>query len=111
MLFAVLVLGRIGIGVAAQPELLDESVALLIVAQVLERLHLLVGDDPANVLVQPLLVDALQLCLAAPSAGRIFPCRVSVRFNGSGFSTRWSCPLTAPPVSLAVHGDVRRQST
>ena len=33
MLFAEFVFGRVGIGVAAQPELLDEGVPLLIVAQ------------------------------------------------------------------------------
>ena len=45
MLFAELVVRRIGIGIAAQPELLDEGVPLLVVAQVLEGLPLFVGDD------------------------------------------------------------------
>jgi putative intracellular protease/amidase len=38
VLFAELVLRRIRIGIAAQPELLDEGVALFIVAQALEGL-------------------------------------------------------------------------
>src|SRR6516165_2272410 len=38
----------------------------------LERLHLLVGDDPANVLVQPLLVDALQLLPERLLLGELF---------------------------------------
>jgi hypothetical protein len=45
VLFAELVLRRIRIRVAPQPEILDEGVALLIVAQVLERLRLFVRDD------------------------------------------------------------------
>src|SRR6202041_3153916 len=56
VLFAELVLGRVWIGVAAKPELLDKLVALFVITQTLERLHLLVGDDPANVLVDPLLI-------------------------------------------------------
>ena len=42
VLFAEFVVGRVGIGIAAQPELLDERLALLVVAQVLECLPLLV---------------------------------------------------------------------
>src|ERR1700722_17389266 len=63
MLFAVFVLWGVRIWVAAEPELLDELVAFLIVAQALERLHLLVSDDPAHVLIDPLLVLPLQLVL------------------------------------------------
>jgi hypothetical protein len=61
VLFAELVLRRIRIGVAAQPEVLDEGVALLVVAKGLEGLALLVGDDVGDVLFQPGLVGALQL--------------------------------------------------
>src|SRR6516225_5926263 len=60
VLFAKLVLRRIGIRIATQPELLDEVVALLIIAQALEGFQLLVGDDPMNILIHPLLVGALQ---------------------------------------------------
>ena len=56
VLFAEFVFRRVGIGIAAQPELLDEGFALLVVAQVLERLPLLVGDDVGDVLVEPRLV-------------------------------------------------------
>ena len=72
VLFAVLVLGRVGIGIAAQPEVFDERVALLVVAQVLEGLRLLVGDDPADVLVEPLLVDAVQLAAEGLLLGALF---------------------------------------
>jgi hypothetical protein len=41
VLFAILVLRRVRIRIAAQPELLDELVPLFIVAQALERLQLL----------------------------------------------------------------------
>ena len=63
VLLAEFVLRRIRIRIAAQPEVLNEGFALFIVGQALERLHLLIGDDPAHVLVQPLLVGAFQLLL------------------------------------------------
>ena len=63
VLIAELVLGRLGIRVPAQPELLDELVALFIVSEALECFRFFVGDDPANVLVQPLLVFAAKLGL------------------------------------------------
>src|SRR5271168_3778818 len=59
ILFAVFVFRGIGIGVATLPELLDEVVPLLIVRQALEGLQLLVGDDPAHIFVDPLLVGSL----------------------------------------------------
>ena len=65
VLFLELVLGRVGIRIAAQPEVLDEGLTLLIVRQALERLHLLVGDDPAHVLIQPLLVGPFNSCLSS----------------------------------------------
>ena len=61
VLFAELVVGRVGIGIAAQPELLDERFALLVVAQVLECFPLFVRDDVGHILIQPGLVGALQL--------------------------------------------------
>ncbi len=61
VLFAELVVGGIGIRIAAQPELLDEGLALLVVAQVLEGLPFLVGDDVGHVLLEPGLEGALQL--------------------------------------------------
>ena len=56
ILFPVFVLRGIGVGVAPLPELLDEVVPLFIVRQTLEGLQLLVGDDPAHILINPLLV-------------------------------------------------------
>src|SRR5947207_10851537 len=60
VLFAELVFGGIGIGIAAQPELLDERLALLIVAQVLESLPFVIGDDVGHILLEPVLVGVLQ---------------------------------------------------
>ena len=56
MLFAKFILRRIRIRVPPQPELLDEVVPLLVVAQALECLEFLVGNDPVDVLVYPLLI-------------------------------------------------------
>jgi hypothetical protein len=61
VLFAELVLRRIGIGVAPLPEVLDERLAFLVVAQAHERFAFIVGDDVGNFLVQPGLVGPLQL--------------------------------------------------
>ena len=86
VLFAVLILRRVRIRIPPQPEVLDELVPLFVVAQALERLQLLVGDDPANVLVDPLLVLAMQLALQRLLLLQSSPYRVSGRFSGSGFS-------------------------
>src|ERR1700761_5268810 len=61
MFLAILILRRVRIGIATQPELLDELIPLLVIAQALESLQLLVGDNPADILIDPLLVLALQL--------------------------------------------------
>src|SRR5581483_7468500 len=53
----------VGIGVAALPECLDELITLLIVRELHERLALIIGDDPAYVLVKPGFVFALELSL------------------------------------------------
>src|ERR1700722_14448510 len=53
MLFAKLVLKRIGIWVAPLPETLNERLALLVIAQAQKRSALIVGDDVVNFLVQP----------------------------------------------------------
>ena len=55
-----LVLGGPRCGVAPRPECLDELIALFVVGELLACLALLVRDDPANVLVQPLLVGLAQ---------------------------------------------------
>ena len=57
VLVFVFVLDGIRRGVAAQPELLDEIVALFVVAEALEGIALFIGDDVDDVFVQPLLVD------------------------------------------------------
>ena len=67
MLFAELVVRGVGIRIAAQPELLDEGLALLVVAQVLEGLPFLVGDDVGHILIEPRLEGAL-----ATPAGLLF---------------------------------------
>ena len=61
VLFAKLVFRGIGIGVAAQPEVLNKRFALLVVAQAHERLALFVGNDVGHFLVQPGLIGPLQL--------------------------------------------------
>jgi len=53
MLFAELVFRGIGIGIAAQPELLDEGLALLVVAEISEGFPFFVGDDVGDVLIEP----------------------------------------------------------
>ncbi len=62
-LVAILVVRRVGARVAPLPEVLDELVPLLIVREMLERLRLGVGNDPPHILLQPGLVDAVQLVL------------------------------------------------
>ena len=61
VLFLELVFFGVGRGIAAQPELLDELLALFVGAQALERCPLLVGDDVGDVFVQPLLIRRFQL--------------------------------------------------
>ena len=61
VLFLELVFDGVRRGVAAQPELLDELLALVVGLQVLEGGPLLVGDDVGHVLVEPLAVGRLQL--------------------------------------------------
>ena len=63
VLFFELVLFRIGRGIAAQPELLDELVALFVVGELGEGGALFIGDDVAHVLVEPFLVGLADLLL------------------------------------------------
>src|SRR6185437_10397649 len=62
-LVAVFIVRGIRVGIPPAPEVLDEGVALLIVRQVLEGLALGVRDNPVHVLIEPLLVVALQFLL------------------------------------------------
>ena len=57
VLFFIFVLGCIRAGIAAEPELFYELVALFVVGELLEGGSLFVGDDPANILIHPLGVD------------------------------------------------------
>ena len=63
MLFLEFVLYGIRRWIAARPKCFDEIVALLIVRKLLEGGSLFVGDDVANIFVQPLLVDVVDLFL------------------------------------------------
>src|SRR5437763_14696742 len=65
VLFFVFVFDGVGRGIAAQPELLDEVIAFLVVGKLLEGGALFVGDDPAHALVEPVLVRLAQLFLQA----------------------------------------------
>src|SRR5690348_18452569 len=60
-LVLVRIVNAVGSGVAALPELLDELIALLVVAQLEKSFALLVGDDPAHVLIEPFLVGLAQI--------------------------------------------------
>ena len=57
VLFLVFVLFGVRRGVAALPEGFNEVVALLVVGELLEGRALFVGDDPDDVLFQPLLIS------------------------------------------------------
>ena len=56
VLFFVFVLFGVGSRIAALPEGLDELVALFVVAELFESRSLLVGNDPDDVFIQPLLI-------------------------------------------------------
>src|SRR5262252_7825836 len=68
--FLELVLRCIRCGIAPLPEVFNETVALRVVAQLLERRELFIGDDPAHILIQPLLVDFAHLLDLGSLAGR-----------------------------------------
>ena len=71
VLFAEFVLRGVRIRIAAQPEILDEGVPLLVVRERLEGLALFVGNNVGHVLVQPGLVGALQLLFDGPLGGEL----------------------------------------
>lgn len=68
MLFLYRVVGRIRVGIAPLPELLDEFLALLIGLQLQERFSLVRANDVSNVFVQPLLIGSCQLLHQLPVA-------------------------------------------
>ena len=61
MLFAEFIVRRVGIRVPPQPELLNEGLALLIVAQAFECLTFLVRNDVGDILIQPRPISGLDL--------------------------------------------------
>src|SRR5262249_3756344 len=61
VLFLVLVFRGVGGGIATEPELFDELVFFLVVGELLEGRSFFVGDDPADVLIHPLVIDFLLL--------------------------------------------------
>src|SRR5437879_5524888 len=63
VLFLVLVLFGVGSRVATLPEGLDELVAFFVVGKLFESGSFFVGDDPDDVLVEPLLVNLAELLL------------------------------------------------
>ena len=63
VLFLEFVFDCVGSRIASQPELLDELISFFVVAQPLESLTLFIRDDPAHILVEPLLVRLAQLAL------------------------------------------------
>src|SRR6202162_1984111 len=68
VLFLEFILDGVGSGVAAQPELLDELLALLVGAELEEGLPLFVGDDVQDVFLEPLLIRGVQLFEKLPVA-------------------------------------------
>ena len=71
VLLAKFVIRRVRIRIAPQPELLDEGIPLLIVAQRLEGFALFVRDDPGHILIQPGLVSPLQFVLQGTLRGKL----------------------------------------
>ena len=63
VLIAEFIFRAVRVGVAPLPEHLDKLLTLLLVGEVFERPGLFVRDDPAHILVQPLLILRAQLVL------------------------------------------------
>src|SRR5262245_23260152 len=61
VLLFVLVLGSVGIGVASEPEVLNELIAFFVGFKGFERLSFLIGYDVTDILVEPVLINTLQL--------------------------------------------------
>ena len=66
VLFAKFIFVGIRIGIAATPELFDETLALVVSGKLLEGLPLFVCDDVSDVLIQPVLVSLLEFDLLFP---------------------------------------------
>jgi len=100
VLFAKLIVRGVRVRIASQPEVLDERIPFFVIAQVFERLQLGIRDDPVNVLVDPLLIDAVQFALDFLLLLEPFFIRQR-RFSGSGFSS-----VAGAFVTPSVAGDV-----
>src|SRR6516164_4475463 len=72
VLFLKFVFDGVGSGIPALPEGLDELVALFVIRELLEGGAFFVGDDPADVLVEPLFVRARYFLLEALFVGLLF---------------------------------------
>src|SRR5262249_7652360 len=72
VLFLELVFDRVRSRIAALPEGFDELVALFVIRELLESRPLLVGNNPADILVQPLLVGTRNFLLKALFVGLSF---------------------------------------
>ncbi len=83
VLFAKFVVGRVGIRIAAQPELLDERIALFVVAQVSKGFALIVRDDVGDVLVRARSCRRPSTPGGQPSARPVGPYRYGGRLSGS----------------------------
>ena len=73
-------------GIAPQPELLDELLALIIRLQSLEGVFLLLGDDVGHVFVQPFPVRRFQLF---PELLLVFLLLSLGKRSGDGFPLGW----------------------
>src|SRR5215831_15224872 len=60
MLFAELIVRGVGVGVPAEPELLNKSFALFVVAEALKGLAFLVRNNVGDVLIEPGFISAFQ---------------------------------------------------
>src|SRR5579859_336949 len=66
VLFFVLVLFGIGRRIAALPESFDKIVAFFVVGELLESRALFVGNDPDDVLIEPLFIGLAQFLFKSP---------------------------------------------
>ena len=81
VLFLVFVLFRIRSGVPALPESFDEIIALFIVGKLFEGSPFLIGNDPDNILIQPLLVSLAKLYIQS-SFLRLLLFLIGLAFEG-----------------------------
>jgi len=111
MLFLGGIIGRIGIGVAPLPELLDKLFALFVRLQLHKGTALFIRDDIYHVFVEPLLIRARQLVEQLSLAGFLFVVLLlfgvlCLRIARSGRSLGVEPPgistTSTPPLRMAV---------